>query len=107
MAGTTGLEPAASAVTGQHPRTGALTICDYGTAVLGPLTRTNRQAQTAPQFGGMIGVEFTRLRLLARSTLKIWHRHRLPLRNRLLDIGNSDSRQYWRRYPLSFPPAWP
>jgi hypothetical protein len=43
-------------VTGQHPLTGTITIYDNGTAVIGPLSLTNGQAQTTAAYGGIFGV---------------------------------------------------
>jgi subtilase family serine protease len=43
-------------VTGQHPLTGTITIYDNGTAVIGPLSLTNGQAQTTAAYGSIFGV---------------------------------------------------
>jgi hypothetical protein len=43
-------------VAGQHPLTGTVSIYDYGTGRLGPLTLTNGQAQITAESGGIFGV---------------------------------------------------
>jgi subtilase family serine protease len=79
-------------VAGQHPLTGTVSIYDYGTGRLGPITLTNGQAQITAKQVASSEWGFTSLPRCTTAIRKIRHRHLLPSRKRSLEYLTSKFR---------------